>query len=149
MTASSAFDEAEGVKNTPNFFEGDVGLHSASQDSRDSFFATPHGVETSTGGLLEELSSRDCDRPANDCRISCNAASYGDADRGALFAPTREWHRRKRAAAERGLLEPAARPAGKQAPRCQLLAVVRRRGVSPSQSLPALPILAIIWLDAA
>ena len=86
---------------------------------------------------------------ANDCRISCNAASYGDADRGALFAPTREWHRRKRAAAERGLLEPAARPAGKQAPRCQLLAVVRRRGVSPSQSLPALPILAIIWLDAA
>src|SRR5205085_6223436 len=25
MTASSAFDEAEGVKNTPNVFEGDVG----------------------------------------------------------------------------------------------------------------------------
>ena len=87
MTASSAFDEAEGVKNTPNFFEGDVGLNSASQDSRDSFFATPHGVETSTGGLLEELSSRDCDRPANGRRINCKAASHSDGDRGTLPAP--------------------------------------------------------------
>ena len=87
MTASSAFDEAEGVKNTPNFFEGDVGLNSASQDSRDSFFATPHGVETSTGGLLEELSSRDCDRPANDCRINCKTASHGDEARGTPVAP--------------------------------------------------------------
>src|SRR5437588_12068973 len=42
-------------------------------------------------------------RPPNDCRISCNAASHGDEDRGALFAPTREWLRRKRAAPERGL----------------------------------------------
>src|SRR5205085_4938086 len=66
-------------------------------------------------------------RPANDCRISCNAASHNDGDRGALCAPTREWPRRKRAAVERGLLEPAARPAGQQAPRCQLLAAVRRR----------------------
>ena len=49
------------------------------------------------------------------------------ADRGALFAPTREWLRRKRAAPERGLLEPAARPAGQQAPRCQLLAGVGPR----------------------
>src|SRR5205085_11268280 len=82
MTASSAFDEAEGVKNTPNVFEGDVGLNSASQDSRDSFFATPHGVETSTGGLLEALSSPRCDRPANDCRINCKTASHSDGDGG-------------------------------------------------------------------
>src|SRR5438105_12070422 len=42
-------------------------------------------------------------RPPNDCRISCNAASHSDEDRGALFAPTREWLRRKCAAVERGL----------------------------------------------
>jgi hypothetical protein len=43
-------------------------------------------------------------RRPNDVRIDCKAAKHSDGDRGALFAPLREWPRRKRAAPERGLL---------------------------------------------
>src|SRR5205085_3715625 len=71
----------------------------------------------------------------NDCRINCDAASHGDEERGTLPASDREWTCGRRAARERGLLEPASRPAGQRAPRWQLLAAV-----SPTPATELAPI---------
>src|SRR5205085_4030729 len=74
--------------------------------------------------------SRRALRAPNDCRINCKTASHSDGDGGTPPAPHCRRTCGRRAAVERGLPKPAARPAGKHTPFCQFLAAVRAHASS-------------------